>query len=158
MHRRHTVYPVISLWDDERNFLLIPVSRMRLRIVFCIPAFFLLSSLVFAAPPIITGKVVDERGAALHGATVTINGTPVSTDNGGRFELEASEADVYMLVYSADGHYSAVHSYSPMELSWFDSGGRNPRRDPGGKKAGARHAGLRRRRNDGPALFRSLLR
>ncbi len=98
---------------------------MRLRIAFCIPAFFLLSSLVFAAPPIITGKVVDERGAALQGATVTINGAPVSTDNGGRFELEAGEADVYMLVYSADGHYPAVHSYSPMELSWFDSGGRS---------------------------------
>jgi len=125
MHRRHTVYRVYRLWDDDRNFLLVTVRYMHLRIAFCIPVFLLFSTLALAAPPIITGKVVDERGTAITEAVITVNGVPARTDTGGRFELEADEADVYTLVYSADGYYQSIHSYSPLEISWFDIGGRS---------------------------------
>jgi poly-gamma-glutamate capsule biosynthesis protein CapA/YwtB (metallophosphatase superfamily) len=70
----------------------------------------------------VTGQVMSEDGTPLAGATVEINGTAVKTSEEGVFQASVSAADVYTVRYGADGFFSVVHSYSPLELSWSGHG------------------------------------
>lgn len=96
---------------------------MAIRSVLVTAVLILVSSLAFAAQPTLSGQVVDEQGEAIAGATVTVNGQDVRSNDDGMFRLEMAESDVYTLAYSADGFFPIIHSFSPLELSWMENDG-----------------------------------
>ena len=55
--------------------------------------------------------------------TVEINGKAFQSGEEGNYQASVEAAAVYMFRYSADGHFTVVHSYSPLELSWWEQGG-----------------------------------
>ena len=67
----------------------------------------------------LAGRVSDDDGQPLAGATIVINGVTAQSDVDGRYSATIDSADVYALQYSADGHYAAVHTYSPLEFEWW---------------------------------------
>jgi TonB-dependent SusC/RagA subfamily outer membrane receptor len=77
--------------------------KRRLLKLFVCPLFLLISSWAFAQNVLVTGKVTDERGNALQGATVVIRGTTkgANTDINGKYTIGASGNDV--LVFSMVG-------------------------------------------------------
>lgn len=90
---------------------------------------FLSLLLLAAAAPLnaddvaLAGLLTDESGAPLAGARVDINGKPALTDASGRYSKRVPAADTYRLKFEADGHYPAVHSFSPLDLAWMAQGG-----------------------------------
>ncbi|MFC1688335.1 CapA family protein [Pseudomonadota bacterium] len=82
--------------------------------------FALLSTLTLTAHAGIdlTGRILTESGEGISGAEVRIGETMATSDASGRFTLTAETAGVYSLHYSADNHFSMIHSYSPLELGW----------------------------------------
>ena len=77
-------------------------KRRLLKLFFC-PLFLLISSWAMAQNISVTGKVTDEKGQALPGATVAIKGTTKGTNTGadGNYTIAASGNDV--LVFSVVG-------------------------------------------------------
>jgi len=74
---------------------------------------------VQAAALELTGRVNDDAGRPLAGATVDVNGVTARSGADGRFALRVENADIYLLRYAADGHYAVLHSYSPLEFDWW---------------------------------------
>jgi TonB-linked SusC/RagA family outer membrane protein len=76
--------------------------KQLLKLIFC-PLFLLLSTWAFAQKITVTGKVTDEKGQALPGATVTIKNSTTGTnsDINGKYVLKANGSDV--LVFSMLG-------------------------------------------------------
>ncbi|MDB5023819.1 MAG: outer membrane protein nutrient binding [Mucilaginibacter sp.] len=77
--------------------------KRRLLKLFVYPLFLLISSWAMAQNVSVTGKVTDEKGNALQGATVVIRGTTkgANTDVNGKYTIGASGNDV--LVFSMVG-------------------------------------------------------
>ncbi|MEE4219329.1 MAG: CapA family protein [Xanthomonadales bacterium] len=71
----------------------------------------------------LSGRVLDEKGAPLAGASIDVNGQPAIADPGGTFRVTVGEAGLYALTYSAEDHFPAIHSYSSLELSWSGDDG-----------------------------------
>ena len=67
----------------------------------------------------LSGRVSDESGRPLAGATVTVNDIAARSDANGRFSTRVQNADVYAVRYDADGHYPSIHAYSPLEFEWW---------------------------------------
>jgi poly-gamma-glutamate capsule biosynthesis protein CapA/YwtB (metallophosphatase superfamily) len=67
----------------------------------------------------LSGRVSDDAGEALAGATVTVNGVTALSDTAGRFSVAVDDAETYALRYAADGHYPVIHTYSPLEFDWW---------------------------------------
>ena len=86
----------------------------------------LLASAAQAGQQRIEGRVSDEAGNPLAGVMVDINGSPVESDRQGVFTTLVDEAGVYSLRYAAKGFFPAIHSYSPLELSWHRKNGVPP--------------------------------
>jgi poly-gamma-glutamate capsule biosynthesis protein CapA/YwtB (metallophosphatase superfamily) len=70
----------------------------------------------------LAGRVSDEDGRPLQGATVSVNGVAAQSDAQGRFAARVEAAAVYRLQYGAEGHYPVIHTYSPLEFDWWSDG------------------------------------
>ncbi|MBT8047444.1 MAG: hypothetical protein HKN57_12665 [Xanthomonadales bacterium] len=70
----------------------------------------------------INGRVLSESGQPLPGVTVRAGEATALTDARGRFAIETAAGDIYLLHYSAEDHFPMIHAYSPLELSWLQSG------------------------------------
>lgn len=81
----------------------------------------LLVSIAAPAPAQVSlsGKVLTETGEGMAGARIELGQLSATTNEAGQFEMTAEAGDIYTFRYSADGHFSMVHSYSPMELTWL---------------------------------------
>lgn len=89
-------------------------------------AIFLLFTLFAHAGELsLSGRVVDEKGGSLAGASIDLNGQLVTADQNGAFKVTVGEADLYTLRYSAADHFPVIHSYSSLELSWSGGDGRH---------------------------------
>ena len=77
------------------------------------------SGLVQAATLELAGRVTDDAGQPLAGASIDVNGVAERSDADGRFSVRVESADVYALRYAADGHYAVIHTYSPLEFDWW---------------------------------------
>ena len=89
-------------------------------------AIFLLFTLFAHAGELsLSGRVVDEKGGPLAGASIDLNGQLVTTDQDGAFKVTAGEAGLYTLRYSAEDYFPVIHSYSSLELSWSGSDGKH---------------------------------
>ena len=89
-------------------------------------AIFLLFTLFAHAGELsLSGRVVDERGGALAGASIDLNGQLVSADQDGAFKVTVGAAGLYTLSYSAEDHFPVIHSYSSLELSWSGDDGKH---------------------------------
>ena len=84
----------------------------------------LILSLPAFAQVSMTGRVLSESGQGLMGARVLLGEISAITDAAGQFTITADPADIYTLAYSAERHFTMIHSYSPLELGWL------PRQSP----------------------------
>jgi poly-gamma-glutamate capsule biosynthesis protein CapA/YwtB (metallophosphatase superfamily) len=90
-------------------------------LVFCA---FLASATPLQADEIaISGLLGGEGGTTPAGARVEINGVSARPDADGRWLLRIPAAEVYRAHFQADNHYSAVHTFSPLELDWLERDG-----------------------------------
>ncbi len=58
----------------------------------------------------VSGRIVDESGAPIPGATVTIRGATRDTGSGGGFEFELDSPTTLMIHASAPGYYGFIHT------------------------------------------------
>ncbi len=77
--------------------------KQLLKLIFC-PLFLLLSTWAFAQKTAVSGTIIDQKGQALPGVTVTIKGgtTGTNSDINGKYTLSAAANDV--LVFSMIGY------------------------------------------------------
>jgi poly-gamma-glutamate capsule biosynthesis protein CapA/YwtB (metallophosphatase superfamily) len=78
----------------------------------------LIATQLCAAPSNLTGQVLSDNGSPLVNATVSINDSKVETDATGHYRVTVDAGELYQLRYEADGHFSMIHSYSALGLSW----------------------------------------
>ena len=74
---------------------------------------------VQAAAERISGQVLDESGAPVAGVEIGLNGQSLRSDRAGRYAAEIEAADVYTLRFEAEGYFPVIHSFSPLELAWW---------------------------------------
>ena len=72
---------------------------------------FLFSTLWLHAQVTLSGKIVDEKGNPLQGASVYVNNTTIGTN---------SDADGYFKLSVEHGYYSLVASYVGLETSGYN--------------------------------------
>lgn len=72
---------------------------IKMRVIFCMFLFILLSAIVLGQAKTVTGRIADENGEALPGVTILVEGTNrgVSTDVNGNFSISASPEEVLLI-------------------------------------------------------------
>lgn len=69
-----------------------------------------LATLAHADALSVSGRIVDESGAPIPGATVTVRGQPQETNNRGAFEFEFDSPTTLAIRATAPGYYGFVHT------------------------------------------------
>ncbi len=86
-------------WEKQKVFLQSKINSNMRKALFLLSAFLLFAGAAFSQNRTITGKVVDETGQAVPGASVRLKGTRtgVAADNTGNFRILAKTGDVLVI-------------------------------------------------------------
>lgn len=90
----------------------------RSAVLFVLVSLFLCTN-THAAAKRISGQVLDEAGAPVAGVEISLNGQSLRSDRAGRYAAEIDAAEVYTLRFEAEGYFPVIHSFSPLELAWW---------------------------------------